>query len=190
MQLKGEEQVIKVYHHHPTCFVVRGLKSALLAIPFLVVAAFFSGLLSIFQQFIVYSTIILVFALLITYDLVLYYFDRMIITNIRIIHVDWFTAFKKKEVEAELDDIQDIKTEVGGILSSLPFFDHGLFSLETASTKTSIIFNEAPYPEKIKDLIYHLTVKPNRIGTISDSGAVYDTARQTYDEEAAVSRRQ
>lgn len=161
----------------------------IVSLPFYLMAAFLSAVLSTSTMVMTYGGITLIFGLVMAYDLTLYYFDRLVITNRRIVHVDWKSAVKREEYEAEITDIQDITTEEAGIFAFLSIFDYGTFKLETASTKTSIIFTEAPDPEGIKHFIYHMQIKPSRIGG-SILTPIDDTARQTVDEEAAISRRQ
>lgn len=190
MLKKENEEVVKVLHHHYTALFLREFKVALLSIPFYFVASFFGAFLNTGQMFQVYSVITLIFLIVIIYDGVLYWMDRLIITNIRVVYIDWLNPFSRSEHEAELVDIQDIETTETGVLSFLPFFDYGNFTLETASAHTIITFNEAPDPEGIKHFIYHLSVKPNRIRPVASSNIADDKARQSAEEAAAVTRRQ
>lgn len=188
MHLQEDEQLIKTYHHHAAIFVFKTLNFVVVSLPFFFVATFFSGLLNTAQMVMVYSGIAAVFGLLLAYELFFFYFDRLVITNKRILHVDWNGAFSRSEHEAELSDIQDVGTEENGLLAFIPIFDFGTFVVETASTKTTITFKDAPDPEGIKHFVYHLNIKPSRIG--ASVTPVDDTARYVHDEEAAVSRRQ
>jgi hypothetical protein len=188
MLLQENECLIKIFHHHPTVFLIKAFNFIVISIPFFFVASFFSGLLNTVQMVMVYTGIVLIFGLIMAYELFFFYFDRLVITNRRILHVDWTGAFSRAEHEAELSDIQDIGTEEAGLLAFLPIFDFGTFVVETASTKTTITFKDAPDPEGIKHFVYHLNVKPTRIeGSLTP---VDDTARYVHDEEAAVSRQQ
>ena len=189
MHLQPEEQHVKTFYHHPMPLVIRIFGFAIVSAPFYFFASFFSTLLTREQLGITYAVITTVFLLIAVYDTVLYYLDRLIITNQRVLHVDWKSIFDRAEHEAELIDIQDIGTQEAGILSFLPIFDYGLFKLETASTKTTISFTNAPDPEGIKHFIYHLNVKPHRIGAAGLS-TIDDKARYSVDEEARITRRQ
>jgi hypothetical protein len=189
MKLKEGEEIIKIYHHHYTTLIFRELVVALLSIPFFLVGAFFNGVLSPWQMFLLYGAIALIFILVMLYDGILFHMDRLVITNMRIVYIDWQNAFSRSEHQAELSEIQDIETKETGVLSFLPIFDYGTFILETAAAHTIIKFNDAPDPEGIKHFIYHLLRKPNRIRTAS-SALSDDKARQTVDEAAAVARRQ
>jgi hypothetical protein len=164
MEFQKDEALIKVLHHHPTLFVKRGVGVLLAILPFLLVAGFFSALLDIGQNLILFGSIGTLFVLYLVYDQVLYNLDRIILTNKRVIHIDWINAFKLNEVEVALNDIEEIKIIESGILSSIPFLDFGTIILETASRDVSITFTDSPNPDRIRDLIYHLSIKPNKIG--------------------------
>ena len=180
MHLNDDEEVVKTYHHHGTTFALRAFGMLFVSFPFYLVAFFLSTVLSPASMAMTYGGITLIFGLVMAYDLILYYFDRLVITNRRVVHIDWKSAMKRDEHEAEISDIQDVSTEEAGIFAILPIFDYGTFKLETASTKTSIVFTEAPDPEGIKHFIYHLNIKPSRIGS-SKFTPIDDTARQTVD---------
>ena len=85
--------------------------------------------------------------------------DRLIITDKRVIYVNWKFLTIRDEDETELADIQDIHTKEKGLLSMVKIFDYGLFKLQTASHITAITFDNAPDPEGIRHYIYH--IKPN-----------------------------
>ncbi len=190
MKLKHNEEIIKTLHHHFTAIVFRELKVAILSMPFYFVASMFAPVLNGWQMLYLYAAVTILFLSIIMYDGILYWMDRLVITNMRILYIDWKNPFSRSEHEAELSDIQDIETTESGILSFLPIFDYGNFTLETASAHTIINFNEAPDPEGIKHFIYHLSVKPNRMRPVSSSHIADDKARQSIEEAAAVTRRQ
>lgn len=189
MKLQDNEQIVKVFHHHPTARIFRGLGIVLAGLPFFFCAWFFRGVLDSTQMFWVYMSVFLINFSILMYDSILYYLDRLIITNRRVLYIDWNGAFSNTEHEAELIDIQDIETREKGIFAFFSFLDFGDFTLETASTHTTIHFPSAPDPEGIKHFIYHLTLKPNRIRgdglTPTD-----DKTRETSEHAATVARRQ
>lgn len=190
MKLKQNEQVIKVFHHHYTSLIIRELKVAFLSIPFFFLVYLLTPIVSTNTLYTIYFVVSFGFIAVILYDGILYWMDRLIITNMRVLYVDWKNIFIRTEHEAELIDIQDIETTENGILSFLHIFDYGDFKLETASAHTIINFNEAPDPEGIKHFIYHLVIKPNRIRNVSSHFGVDDKARQYTEESSAVTRRQ
>ena len=189
MNLAEEESIIKTYHHHPTTFFFRGFNFVIVSLPFYLVASFFFAVFNPWQMAILYLAITLMFGLLAVYDLVLFYLDKLVITNRRIVHIDWKSAFSRSEAEAELLDIQDITTKEMGVFAALKMFDYGLFMVETASSKASIIFSDAPDPEGIKHFTYRLYQKPSRIEPANNVSSIHDTARQVAEEESAISGR-
>lgn len=161
----------------------------LAGLPFFFCAWFFRGVVSPAQMTSVYAVVFLLNFSVLMYDSILYYLDRLIITNRRVIYIDWNGAFSNTEHEAELIDIQDIETKEKGIFAFFSFLDFGDFTLETASTHTTIHFPSAPDPEGIKHFIYHLNLKPNRIRS-DGLNTVDDKTRETSEHAAAVARRQ
>ena len=103
--------------------------------------------------------VIFIFTLILIYQALVYWLDRIVITNLRVIHVDWKYLTKRDEYEADLTDIQDISTKEKGILSAFWLLDYGDLVLQTASHTSIIQFTEAPDPEGIRQFIYR--IKPN-----------------------------
>ncbi len=129
------------------------------------------------QLALILTIIIALFSLFTAYDFVIFYLDRLIVTNRRIVHIDWHNLLSRGEQEAELKDIQDIETVENGIFSSIKLFDFGTFWLETASTKTTITFKDAPDPEGIKHLIYQLQTKDCKIDS-DNHNTPHDSAKK------------
>lgn len=159
MKLQPHEKIIKVYHHDVFSFILRGIKIWGASLPFFMLAFIFSKILPFWGNISVFGGIIFFFALVHGYDLMMYYLDTLVITNQRIVHLDWISPFRYNEIQAMLDDIQNIESEENGFLSKLPIFDFGLFLVETASTKTIIKFDDAPDPEAIKYFLINLSRK-------------------------------
>jgi len=94
--------------------------------------------------------IISIFSVVIMYLALIYWMDKLIITNQRVVHVDWELLTLKKEYSGLLNDIQEISSQEHGILSALYLFDYGVLKLETASSKTTITFTQTPDPDGVK----------------------------------------
>lgn len=150
MKLQSEERIIKVFHHHPFPFLVQIVKAIAASFPFFFLLYLVSSALS--YNVIVIANLIIIgaFSLIILYMALIYWLDKLIITNKRAIHVDWIFLSRRTEGEALLYDIQDIHTQEKGFLAALYLFDYGVIRLETASSKTTITFVQAPDPEGIK----------------------------------------
>ncbi len=156
MQLREGEQIIKVFHHHPTPFVFDVLKVILGSFPFFLLLFLFTPILSLKWTVILYLMVFALFTLVLIYVALIYWLDKLIITNQRIIHIDWKYLTVRDESEAFLRDIQDVQTEEKGILSRFWIFDYGLLRLDTPSSYVTIEFLDAPDPENIRKHIFSL----------------------------------
>lgn len=153
MKLQSKERIIKVFHHHPFPFLVQIGKVIAASFPFFFLIYLVSPALSYNVIVIANLIVIGIFTIVILYIAMIYWLDKLVITNKRAIHVDWIFLSKRVEGEALLYDIQDIHTQEKGLLSALYLFDYGLIRLETASSKTTITFTQTPDPEGIKSFM-------------------------------------
>ncbi|MBD3328261.1 hypothetical protein GF340_03060 [Candidatus Peregrinibacteria bacterium] len=167
MQLQPSEQIIRVFRHHYFSALMRVMKIIAVSIPFYLVSVLFAFFISTSAGIWAYFFTTLAFVSYAVYDGLLYYYDRLVITNVRVIHVDWKGPFQRFETEARLTDIQDMKTLENGILSYFKMFDFGDFKLETASSHTTVHFRHAPDPEGIRNFIYHLNRKTNKMNPVT-----------------------
>ncbi|MBI2638660.1 hypothetical protein HYW83_03660 [Candidatus Peregrinibacteria bacterium] len=153
MHLRHGEEILRTHKRHRTPFILQFVK-------LLIVSAILYGLMFfigkavegdwIFWGYAVVSFFLGIAITLVAFD---YLLDRLVITNKRVVWINWKSPVKREEHEAELLDIQDIKTHEKGILSKLRLFDYGLLEIETAGSKTCIIFTECPDPENVKTFI-------------------------------------
>ncbi|KKR21249.1 MAG: PASTA domain containing protein [Candidatus Moranbacteria bacterium GW2011_GWA2_39_41] len=86
-----------------------------------------------------------------------YYFDVWIITSRRIVNIDQKGLFIRTISELEFDKIQDVTTEVKGIIPT--FLNFGNVFVQTAGEKERFIFQQIPDPYAVKDLIMNLEEK-------------------------------
>ncbi|MFA6973247.1 MAG: PH domain-containing protein [Parcubacteria group bacterium] len=91
-----------------------------------------------------------------------YYFDVWIITNKRIVDVQQKALFSREVSELELEKIQDITTEVLGVIPT--FLNYGDVKIQTAGEQARFAFEEVPDPYAIKDLIMNLQKQQVRRG--------------------------
>jgi len=83
-----------------------------------------------------------------------YYFDVWIITNCRIVDVEQKGLFSRDVSELELERIQDVTTEVEGVIPT--FLNYGDVYVQTAAEKERFDFEKIPDPYSVKDLIMNL----------------------------------
>ncbi len=153
MQLQRGEKIIKIYHHHPFPFIIQITKAIGASLPFFFFLYLFSSSLTYEQIIIGVLIIVALFTLVIIYLALIYWLDKIVVTNKRILHIDWKVLSQRDEGEALLSDVQDIHTQEKGILSAIYLFDYGMVRIETAASKATIIFTEAPDPEGIKKFL-------------------------------------
>jgi len=156
MELRKGERVYKIFHHHPTPFMFKTIRVMFMIFPFFFFLYLIRSSVSNSTFFWLNFTIFVVFALVMFYISFVYWMDRLVVTNQRVIYIDWRFLTVRHEVEAFLNDIQDIKTRENGVLSIFWLFDYGLFKLDTSSSRVTIVFEDAPDPEGVRRYIFHV----------------------------------
>jgi len=158
MDLREDERVLKIYHHHPTPFVFKMIRTIIGVLPFFFLLYMAKDSFSMSGFVISNLVLFFIFAIICLYAAVIYWMDKLVITNERVVYVNWISMTVRKEYEAFLHDIEEIQTQEKGFISKFYIFDYGRFILETAATSVSIDYTEAPDPEGIRKFIYN--VKP------------------------------
>lgn len=156
MKLREDEKVLRIYHHHPTPFVLNIFKAVAYSLPILFVIYLINIVLSTGWNIILYLVFSFVFILIVIYLSLIYWLDKLIITDKRIIHQNWKTLTVMEESQVDLSEIQDIQTHEKGFLSYFRFFDYGQFKLATASSYVALVFADAPNPEEIRRFVQHV----------------------------------
>lgn len=158
MDLREGEEILKVYHHHPTPFVVKILKFVCGFLPFYIALWALGSSLSSGWYLLSHIILFSIFGIVITYVSLTFWLDKLVLTNQRVIYIDYKYLTSSTQSYADLLDIQDITTKEKGVLAYFKMFDYGTFSVDTSSSSTIIEFPNAPDPEGIRRDIYH--VKP------------------------------
>jgi hypothetical protein len=83
-----------------------------------------------------------------------WYFDVYIITDERIVDIDFNNLLVKKFSEAGLEMIQDTTSNVIGFFPTM--FNYGNVLVQTAAEIPEITFENVPNPEKVIKLVQHL----------------------------------
>ncbi|KKW10048.1 MAG: hypothetical protein UY49_C0034G0003 [Microgenomates group bacterium GW2011_GWC1_49_7] len=84
-----------------------------------------------------------------------WFFNIYIVTNERIVDIDFYYLLYKKFSEAELTKIQDISFATGGIIATV--FNYGNVNIQTAGEMPNIEFDKVPHPDKVVETIRSLT---------------------------------
>jgi LPXTG-motif cell wall-anchored protein len=86
-----------------------------------------------------------------------YYLDIVIITNKRVIDVDQLSLFARDIASTPIENVEDVKIEVLGVLATL--FKFGNLHVQTAGQMRETVISGVRHPERAKDLImgaYHV----------------------------------
>ena len=97
---------------------------------------------------------LLISSSLLIYRYVRWFYNVNIITDQRVIDMDFETLFSHKTTEARLEKIEDITFKQIGILSNL--FDIGSIYIQTAGAKSEIEFKGIHNPKQAQDILSDL----------------------------------
>jgi hypothetical protein len=89
-----------------------------------------------------------------------YYLDVWVVTDQRIVNIEQKGLFSRVVSELELENIQDITTDVKGIIPT--FLNFGNLYVQTAAEKERFVFRFIPDPYEVKDIIMGLQKKSER----------------------------
>ncbi len=84
-----------------------------------------------------------------------WYFNVYIVTDQRVVDYDFKSMVSQGVSELDLENIEDVKEESAGVLSS--FFNYGTISVYSASDKLVITFEDIPRPTFVRDKISDLS---------------------------------
>jgi len=76
-----------------------------------------------------------------------WFFNIFIVTDERVVDVDFYSFTYKEVSEAALGKIEDISYTTGGLFGSI--LDFGTVSIQTAGQKPNIEFENVPYPAQV-----------------------------------------
>jgi uncharacterized membrane protein YdbT with pleckstrin-like domain len=86
-----------------------------------------------------------------------WFFNIYIVTNERVVDIDFFYLLYKNFSQAELNKVQDISFSSGGIFATL--FNYGDVIVETAGESPNLEFTKVPYPERVVETMRSLIEK-------------------------------
>ena len=89
-----------------------------------------------------------------------WFFSVFIITDERIIDVDFLSLLFKDISSAKIDAIQDISSKTGGALATV--VDYGTVYIQTAGESTEIQFENVPQPAKVAAVLNELLLEEEK----------------------------
>jgi membrane protein YdbS with pleckstrin-like domain len=119
----------------------------------------FEALKTLDQIFIIIIWYLIVFAFVFE-EFLIWFFHVNIVTDERIIEVDFVNIFYREITDANIDQIQDVTVELGGGLRTL--FNFGNVSIQTAAEVPKIKFEAIPKPDDVAKILRDLRVEEER----------------------------
>lgn len=157
-QTQGDdEEIILLLRAHWITNVLWLLFSFILIITPVILfpAVFASGLLPFVLPSNILTFIILVWYLLtfsfMMVKFLLWYFTVSIVTNERIVDIDYINILNKKFSETTISRIEDVTLREGGLVMAI--FDFGDVIVQTAGTEVQFVFGDVPHPEQVVKII-------------------------------------
>ena len=157
-----DEKIILVLRQHLITQVKNLiiLLAAILIIPGLLS---FSGFLDIlpnkFMSAFNIFWIVLSFGLMIQ-SFLMWFFNVYIVTDERVIDVDFNSMIYRNISSAKIENIEDVTAKTTGPLAAI--FDYGTILIQTAGEKTQFEFDHVPQPAKITKLLNELILEEER----------------------------
>lgn len=86
-----------------------------------------------------------------------WFFNVNLVTDERIIEVDFVNLIYREITDADIDDIQDVTVQIGGAIRT--FFNYGDLIIQTASEVPRIVFESIPKPDDAAKVLRELRVE-------------------------------
>lgn len=83
-----------------------------------------------------------------------WFFNVGLITNKKVIDIDFYSVLYKEVTTAALSHIQDMTVKSGGFFASI--YNYGNLFVQTAGTEANIEFMNIPKPDEVKQIIQQL----------------------------------
>lgn len=159
-QLDGEN-VLLLLRKHP----VTQIGKFLIAIIMMVVPLFFSQISFYYLLSGNFQTAVLLlwYLIVVGYSLesfLTWFYNVYIITDERIIDIDFLSLIYRNVSAAKLDKVEDITAVTSGVAQSL--FNYGTVRVQTAAEKSEFEFEDVPYPTKVTQFLNEMLVEEEK----------------------------
>ncbi|GIW64279.1 MAG: hypothetical protein KatS3mg092_0212 [Patescibacteria group bacterium] len=151
------ERVILLMRAHPFTQLGWIMNTIILIILTIFINFFLPQFLSLNKIFVFNCFAIVFIASFAFYYFLHWYFNVGILTNKRLVDIDFSGILYREITTARINNIEDITIKGSGFFGSL--FDYGSIYIQTAGMENYIEFNDVPYPSKIVDQINKLLSK-------------------------------
>lgn len=153
-QVEGEA-VILVLRKHPITQVWWVLNAVLLPIVGIIAATVFFGSILSPGELLTFYIFLIAFTFSYAWlNFLLWYFTVGIISNQRVIDLDFYNVLYKEFTASTIEQISEITTKVGGFIGSL--FHFGTVFVKTQGFEQNIEFDLVPNPSEIVKILNNL----------------------------------
>ena len=83
-----------------------------------------------------------------------WYFNIFIVTDRRVVDIDFHNLIYKEVSDADVDKVQDVTYSMGGVTRAI--FNYGDVLIQTAAEKTEFKFEAVPNPDRVAKIIQEL----------------------------------
>lgn len=151
------EQIILVLRAHPITQIPWIFNSFILSILLILINIVLPNFLT-FSQIIFFNLLgLAVIFAYVLFNFLSWFFNVGIITNERIIDVDFHAVIYKEVTETQLGKVEDVTAKSAGFFSSI--FNYGNIFVQTAGTEVNIEFPNVPRPAEVTKIINQLVPK-------------------------------
>ncbi|GAB4218786.1 MAG: hypothetical protein Fur009_1700 [Candidatus Microgenomates bacterium] len=148
------ERIILLMRAHPFTQITWILNTIILIFLSIFINLFLPQFLSFNKIFVLdFFLLIFIFSYFFYY-IFHWYFNVGILTNKRLIDIDFSGILYREVTTARLEKVEDITIKGSGYFGSI--FDYGSVYVQTAGMENYIEFNDIPYPSKVVDQINKL----------------------------------
>ncbi|MCK9368891.1 hypothetical protein M0R04_02840 [Candidatus Dojkabacteria bacterium] len=160
-----KEDIVLLTRQHPAVYILKALLVIFLLFSPIILYTVLNSLLEGKMNMALWmggSLVFILLAITVSADSFFKWFYSVnIITDERIVDVDFSNILYHKFAEAQLEKIEDVSHKPVGLLSTV--FDFGDVYIQTAGTKPEFVFDSVPRPRDVQDtLLDLLELKENK----------------------------
>jgi hypothetical protein len=97
-----------------------------------------------------------------SYKYILWFLNVYILTNQRVVHVNYHTLFRKTVTETPLSHIANIGFSTGNVLQAL--FKTGNINVQITGVSQPLVLKNVRFPEKTKDFMWQMRARYGNTG--------------------------
>lgn len=151
---QDNEEIILLVRSHPITQIYWIINGFFIFFFLAIGNYFFPSFLTLSQIFFLNSLIVFFIFSYWWFNFLLWYFNVGVITNRRVIDIDFYSLIYREVTSANINNIEDITVKTGGFFQSL--FNYGDVFIQTAGTMLNIEFYKIPSPERVREIVNNL----------------------------------